>query len=173
MYELVKPNEKYAQAIMQYSNAFAQWGEKPYGACALEKYSDIKEWIAFTRLMETEEAEKLGYVPGVTYICINTDNGRMVGVTSIRKYLSENLLLHGGHIGYSVAKDERNKGIGTKILSYALEKCREQGLKRVLITCDESNTASEKVILKNNGVLENVYDGTKRYWIDLKARWAN
>jgi predicted acetyltransferase len=39
--------------------------------------------------------------------------------------------------------------------------------------CDEDNYASEKIILKNGGVLENtLYDPeeavtVKRYWIDL------
>ena len=46
------------------------------------------------------------------------------------------------------------------------------GLKKVLITCDQDNPASEKTILANGGVYENTVwvDGVaiKRYWIDLE-----
>lgn len=34
-----------------------------------------------------------------------------------------------------------------------------------LITCNEDNILSEKVIIANNGILENIEEGIKRYWI--------
>jgi RimJ/RimL family protein N-acetyltransferase len=40
-------------------------------------------------------------------------------------------------------------------------------LARVLITCDEPNTASRRVIEGNSGILENTLGGECRYWIDL------
>jgi predicted acetyltransferase len=60
------------------------------------------------------------------------------------------------------------------MLRLMLELCRFYGEKRVLLTCDSDNTASEKTILKNGGVLENEIEDTvglsrcgrlRRYWI--------
>ena len=65
------------------------------------------------------------------------------------------LLKFGGHIGYGVRPTERRKGYGTKMLAFALEKCHGFGIKKALVTCDKSNNASRKTILKNGGILEN------------------
>jgi predicted acetyltransferase len=59
------------------------------------------------------------------------------------------------------------------ILKLTLERARELGLEWVLVTCDEDNIASAKIIERNGGVLEDMYqeDETavpkRRYWIDL------
>ena len=49
--------------------------------------------------------------------------------------------------------------------------CHQLGIKKVLITCDTDNYASEKTILANGGVLEGEIevDGEmiKRFWITL------
>ncbi|WP_140398010.1 GNAT family N-acetyltransferase [Lachnoclostridium sp. An169] len=61
------------------------------------------------------------------------------------------------------------------MLSKGLKYSKEVlGLKKVLITCDESNIASARIIEKNGGKLQdtivNVIDDverkTKRYWIE-------
>ena len=47
------------------------------------------------------------------------------------------------------------------------------GLRRVLVTCDEDNVGSMRVIEKNGGVLENIVSGPgpgkpkRRYWIEV------
>ena len=57
------------------------------------------------------------------------------------------------------------------MLKIALEKCKELKIKKVLITCDEDNIASEKVILSANGKFEDIrsFEGKnkKRFWIEL------
>ncbi|WP_279222131.1 GNAT family N-acetyltransferase [Clostridium sp. JN-9] len=70
---------------------------------------------------------------------------------------------------------EWNKGYGAFMLKLALEKAREMGISKVLITCDDDNLASAKVMEKNDMVLqdkvENIIDGqkiiTRRYWKTL------
>lgn len=59
------------------------------------------------------------------------------------------------------------------MLKLALEKCRDMGIKQVLITCDKDNIGSAKTISANNGILENelVEDNgniAQRYWITMK-----
>ncbi|MBL8031933.1 MAG: GNAT family N-acetyltransferase [Candidatus Doudnabacteria bacterium] len=94
-----------------------------------------------------------------------------MGVVQIRHQLNEHLLQVGGHIGYSVASDERRKGYATEILRLSLEYCQRLGMSRVLVTCDKSYAASAKVIQANGGVLEDevTCDNVtkRRYWIQI------
>ena len=82
---------------------------------------------------------------------------------------------YGGHIGYFIRYSKWNKGYGSKMLSMTLERAKKLGLKKVLITCNDDNFASIKVIEKNGGILENKVTNningkellTRRYWIEL------
>jgi predicted acetyltransferase len=113
-----------------------------------------------------------GWVPGSTFWLVRGDNV-IVGTSSLRHRLTEHLRNIGGHIGFNIRPSERGKGYGTAILALTLEKAKELGLKRVLVTCDDNNIASAKVIEKNGGILEDKYSNDKleqhkrRYWIEL------
>ena len=84
--------------------------------------------------------------------------------------------MRGGHIGYGVRFSEWNKGYGTLMLSLALKKAKELKLERVLITCNDDNYASAKVMEKNGFTLADKVnveeDGimylTRRYWKTLQ-----
>lgn len=80
-------------------------------------------------------------------------NNKMIGRVSIRHALTEKLSQKGGHIGYQVSKLYRNKGYATQILQLALIEARKIGLEKVLLTTYPNNIPSQKVILKNGGVL--------------------
>jgi len=102
-------------------------------------------------------------------------DNEIVGRVSVRHILNEYLENIGGHIGYSVAPRFRRRGFATMMLSVSLEYCRKElSLEKVLVTCDEDNLASIRVIEKCGGILENRYisnDGLelkRRYWIKLK-----
>ena len=83
------------------------------------------------------------------------DDGDFCGVTDLRYVPGSDLLPDyvPGHIGYAVVPWKRCRGYATRALGLVLNVAREQGLRRVEITCDEDNTASRRVILKNRGVL--------------------
>lgn len=110
-----------------------------------------------------------GWVPS-TFLVAAVD-GQIVGRTSIRHELNDFLLAEGGHVGYAVLPAYRRRGYATEILRQSLVIARSQGVDRVLVTCDEDNVASVRVIERCGGVLENVTKapdggpGTKRYWI--------
>lgn len=115
-----------------------------------------------------------GWVRATTFWAV--DGGKFIGEVSIRHELTPALLNFGGNIGYEVRHSCSGMGYGTKILSMAKKYCKEElNLSRVLVTCDDDNTASQKIIEKNGGVLENKVRNdfgtrvvtTRRYWIDL------
>ena len=98
---------------------------------------------------------------------------RIVGRVAIRHELNAFLLRVGGHIGYTVVPEFRQRGYATSILGQALRIAHDGlGIGRVLLTCDDDNIGSIRTIEKNGGVLENVITGPdldkpkRRYWIE-------
>ncbi|WP_268893754.1 GNAT family N-acetyltransferase [Paenibacillus puerhi] len=75
--------------------------------------------------------------------------------------------MYGGHVGYIVRPSERGKGYGKRFLSEIMNKARELGIDQLLITCDEVNSRSRRVVEGNNGILDSVANGICRYWIKI------
>lgn len=97
-------------------------------------------------------------------------DGVVVGRSSIRYELKGFLVTHGGHIGYAVRPQHRGRGYATEILRQSVDILRARGVERILVTCDDDNLASAKVIEANGGVLESVVPGLaevpkRRYWL--------
>jgi predicted acetyltransferase len=103
-----------------------------------------------------------------TWLLAEVD-GVVVGRSSIRFELNEYLLNQGGHVGYAVRPGHRRLGYATEILRQSLIVARAGGVQAVLVTCDDHNVGSGKVIEANGGLLENIVsiDGVplRRYWI--------
>lgn len=136
------------------------------------------EGMSYSEFFEIVENERLGInlkegrVPATLLYAFC--DGKIVGRSGIRHYLNEFLMNIGGHIGYAVATKYRQQGIATEILKQSLEYCKEKlKLDKVLVTCDDDNIGSYKVIEKNGGILEDKYisndgqDIKRRYWIKL------
>ena len=68
-----------------------------------------------------------------------------------------------GHIGYAVVPWKRQCGHATRALALMLALAREQALPSVEITTDPDNTASQKVITANRGVLLGPFDKGEAY----------
>jgi len=98
--------------------------------------------------------------------------GQIVGRVSIRHELNEFLRIEGGHIGYCVLPAYRRRGYATEILRQALIVARSLGINRVLITCDDDNAGSIRVIETCGGKLDSVrpaeagVPALRRYWIE-------
>lgn len=80
-------------------------------------------------------------------------DGDYVGRISIRHRLNADLRVMGGHIGYDVRPSFRGRGIASAMLRLALPVAKRLGIEEALLTCNESNLASIRVIEKNGGVL--------------------
>jgi predicted acetyltransferase len=78
---------------------------------------------------------------------------QFVGRISIHHELNDALRVEGGHIGYDTVPSFRGRGVATEMLRQALPVARELGLPSVLLTCDDTNAASIRVIEGNGGSL--------------------
>ena len=168
---LVEPDLSYADEIIKYKEESLAESPIINGSAGLDRFSSIEIWFEELKKRSCEDTVPKGLVPSSTYLAVREKDNYIVGMIDIRHYLNEYLTQVGGHIGYGVRKTERNKGYAKQMLKLALEKCKELKIKKVLITCDEDNIASEKVILSANAKLEDIrnIDGEnkKRFWIDL------
>ena len=169
---LVKPDLSYADEIIKYKEESLAESPIINGSAGLDRLSSIEIWFEELKKRSCEDTVPKGLVPSSTYLAVREKDNYIVGMIDIRHYLNEYLTQVGGNIGYGVRKTERNKGYAKQMLKLALEKCKDLKIKKVLITCDEDNIASEKVILSANAKLEDIrnVDGEnkKRFWIDLQ-----
>lgn len=124
------------------------------------------------RLADTSIAPPADRVHNDLYWVV--DGAEVVGFLSFRHALNEWLAEAGGHIGYSVRASRRRQGIASAALRLGLDRAREIGLDRVLITCDVDNEGSYRTIEGAGGVLQDVSDQSqrgmgllRRYWIAL------
>ena len=94
------------------------------------------------------------------------DEAEMVGFVALRHSIDHPFLRKaGGHIGYSVRPSRRREGHAARALGLALAQARALGIESALLTCDEDNAGSAATIEANGGVLENVLEGKRRYWV--------
>ena len=108
-----------------------------------------------------------GCVPQTIYWVMNGD--KIVGVGKLRHYLNEKLLKSGGHIGLGILSEFRDKGVGTEALKFLIREAETLGIENILLTNDEDNYASRKIVEKCGGVLDSIDNGKCKYWIDLRA----
>jgi predicted acetyltransferase len=92
-------------------------------------------------------------------------NGVPVGYGKLRHRLNDHLRKRGGHIGYTIRPSQRGKGYGRIMLQELLKEAKILGIRDALLTCDEANAASRRIIEANGGRLEDVADGICRNWI--------
>jgi predicted acetyltransferase len=97
-------------------------------------------------------------------------DGVYVGRISIRHKLNRDLEIVGGHIGYDTRPAYRGKGLASTMVALALPIAKSLGIDEVLVTCNDSNIASIRVIEKNGGRLRETkpqFEGgpLKRYYL--------
>ena len=167
--DLIFPSAEYLPSYAEAVQEYAQHSVDTYG------FTDPAECDVLAKFARYRAGTDLpaGRVPQDTYWLV--ENGKFIGEISIRRSLNDALKLCGGHIGYGVRRSRWGQGYGTAMLRLALKKAREIGLKQVLITCNDDNPGSARVIEKNGGILQDKVfaesDGfrrlCRRYWVQL------
>ncbi len=170
MIKLISPSAQFKSSYEQALQEFAEENRNLEYRCPkkAEKFEDFT-----TRIQKMRMGEGLpkGYVPESVMWLVDGDE--FIGEASIRHELNDFLLQVGGHIGYLIRPSKRQQGYGKQILKLSLEKTKKMGIKKVLLTCDETNIGSYKIIEANGGILENAVEMDEgqprklRYWINL------
>ena len=166
---LVEPSLTYKDACLDAVREFHAAGEYDVNAEQLE--AKFEELIA--RLVAAKDPANMppGELPYEDFWLMDGD--QWIGKLTLRTTINEKYLHAGGHIGYEIRPSKRGCGYGTVLLRMGLEMARERGLHQVLLTCDEINIGSRKVIENNGGQLENAVEVEgqtvlkMRYWINL------
>jgi predicted acetyltransferase len=156
---LVLPDECYRESFVEGASEFAKQGrlDSTYAAFlgfdVTRLRQEFETFVDDLRDMgNASRVRQVGYRDCVYWLI---DDARYVGQSSIRPELgTPYLITYGGHIGYSIRPSHRQQGYGRRILQLALERCREFGLERALVTCDEDNMASRRIIEANGGEYE-------------------
>jgi predicted acetyltransferase len=164
---LVDPSVAYRDEFLAAQREFSRAGQRRYD---LQRIADDFPRFVHSLLLQRDRSNvESGLVPFSDYWLI--DDGLYIGRLSVRHELNDFLYRIGGHIGYEIRPSKRRLGYGYEILGLGLEKAHQLGLERVLLTCDETNIGSKKIIERNGGVFENTsnVEGSfikkLRYWI--------
>ena len=137
----------------------------------------IEEFAELIRLLDNCEHGIVDkrFATTSSYFVID-ENGKLIGATSLRHYLTVEGYQTWGHIGYGVRPGERRKGYAVQMLKMMLELAQEKKIYKVLIGVHDSNIGSWKTVEKCGGVLENTVlvlndeEPIRRYWIDNTVR---
>lgn len=98
-------------------------------------------------------------------------DNQFVGQIKRRHELNSYLSTYGWHVGYVIAPAWRRQGWWTKMLRLAITKRKSEGIKQLLVTCNQKNIWSQKIIEANGGVYmskiwsDDEQDMKLRYWV--------
>lgn len=140
----------------------------------------VRDFPAFVAKKLADASPAAGTQVPATHLWALSDafgeKDQFVGRISIRHALDEELRRMGGHIGYDTVPAVRGRGVAKEMLRQALPIARGLGLHEVLLTCNDDNAASIRVIEDSGGVLRETRQlgpegpSKRYYWIALVKR---
>lgn len=159
---LIEPNIAYEKTFLDFINSF-WWFENIHWAWMYwTPFENTEKFIKYAK----EESLSINlnwWVPTSTFWLMKLNI--MLWTVNIRHYLNERLLKRWWNIWYSIHPDYRNLWFWKEILRLWIIEARKLGIKDILVTCDDDNIWSIKVIESNGWILENIIDWWRRYWI--------
>jgi len=175
--KLVLPAIEHIEKVAEFKRRWLQETDNHIdGAPTLYKI-EPEAWIK--ECADHREGKNLSqeFVASTMFLAIRESDRKMVGVIQVRHKLVPPWDLIGGHIGYSVAHDERGKGYATEMLRLSLAECKRLGIEKVMVACFKDNAASAQVIKNNGGIFEGEAEKTdglsrgtiQRYWLPYRG----
>ncbi len=149
--QLIEPCRAYLPSYIGAHDEMVAAGVTTY------RFDDARRFDVLGKFAKLRAAKNLTphQVGADYYWLVDADAMRFLGEISIRHHLTPPLQRIGGHVGYAIRPSEQNKGYGTRMLALALPMALKRGIRRILITCEEENIASARVMEKNGFTLEN------------------
>lgn len=176
MPSFASPHSRYQCSFLASVQEFSDAGEDPRwtGLTVVgeethqsQELADPTAFSAFTQrlcdlaLPETPRPE--GFVAMTTLWWVDGDD--YLGRLSIRHELTDFLREFGGHIGYVVRPSARRQGHASAMLTAALPIAHTLHIDPALLTCDDTNAASRRVIESNGGVFVDQREDKLRFWV--------
>ena len=163
--KLMTPQKEHKIAVMDFREEFLRAKERLSGGVGLEQAENYEDWLAH------KYSPHYGLVDEAVFLAFDNKD-HLIGISDIRLGTNDFIQTFAGQIGYSVRPSQRRKGYASEILKLTLIEAANYGLSEILITCNEPNIASAKVIEKNGGVLEKIiphagFPNVKRYRINI------
>lgn len=182
MPELIDPHPHYQRSFLESVKEIRAAGEEegttglitigpiadfPGESYPLDELHDARQFSTYTERLRSLSDQGTVLPAGIVHSTHLwwVDGDEYIGRLSIRHSLTPWLLEFGGHIGYGVRPSARRRGHATAMLAAALPVAKRLGIDPVLVTCDDTNMASRRVIETNGGVLEDQRGAKLRYWL--------
>lgn len=170
---LTRPSLAYQQSYLDAAAEapLHEWQENP----------ELQVWSPASVANLIEGTRSVNYYglpdePAEEYLWL-IDHGEVIGRVFFLHWLNQQRLQTDGQVDYWIRPSRRGQGYGKLILRLLLERFRQLGQTRILVTCLESNHLSQKVILANGGQYESTIQAEHwvagftrprmRYWIDV------
>lgn len=185
--KLIPPSRKYFESYLEACKEYENSGQHSflhdiYEFAHLKHGDEIsfnawKKGIIHQYYFDTVDGKyQMLDVPSTTFWLVNEKE--YLGIGTIRHRLTKAIKEYGGHIGYAIRLSKWNQGYGTLQLKLLLKEAYKLKINPALVTCEETNIASSKIIETNGGKLwdklpirsngENVL--LNRYWVPTNIK---
>ena len=184
---LIPPSRKYFDGYVQACLDYEKHGEKSF-LHDLHDFGHFKKgdeitfgaWqknIIHQYYFDTVDGKyQMLNVPATIFWLVNQKE--YLGIGIIRHRMTKAIEEFGGHIGYAIRRDKWHQGYGTLNLKLLLKEAYKLKINPALVTCDENNIASKKLIEHAGGVLRDKLPTTSdgkdiilcRYWVKTNKK---
>lgn len=168
MLKLEFPNEShkdtYLEMIQEWKNH--EIPTSPWKLFMWQTYED------FLRIV-TEDLTNNEYgVNSTLFFLVEDSKSAILWAIHIRHHIDHPILIEAGwHIWYGIRTSARWKWYAIEMLKLWLKEAKKLWIQKALITCDDDNIASAKIIEANGWVFERYAEGdgvkVRRYWINI------